>query len=139
MPCRRFSKSNPDIVHAPAGSYSHLAVLPAGYRLLVLAGQLGLTRDGLLPDAVQDQFDQALNNILVIVQSQGASADDVVKLTFYYAEESADRTRHSRALRAMFGERRPPMTLIRVVGLADAKYKVEVDAMAAIADPSVSS
>jgi len=77
--------------------------------------------------------------ILVIVQSQGGSADDVVKLTFYYAEEPADRTRHSRALRAMFGERRPPMTLIRVVGLADAKYKVEVDAMAAIADPSVSS
>jgi len=39
----------------------------------------------------------------------------------------------------MFGERRPPMTLIRVVGLADPKYKVEVDAMAAIADPSASS
>jgi len=95
-----------------------------------LAGQLELTRDGSLPDAVEDQFDQALNNILVILQSQGGSADDVVKLTFYYPEESADRTRHSRALRAMFGERRPPITLIRVVGLADPKYKVEVGASA---------
>ena len=29
------SKSNPEIVHAPAGNYSHLAVVPAGYGLLV--------------------------------------------------------------------------------------------------------
>lgn len=126
------TKSNPDVVHAPAGNYSHLAAVPAGYRLLVLAGQLGLMRDGSLPEAVEDQFEQALQNILAIVQSQGGSADDVIKLTFYYAAEPSDRSRHGRALRSMFGERRPPMTFIRVVGLADPKYKVEVDAMAAV-------
>ena len=76
------SKLNPDILYAPAGNYSQLALVSSGYRFLVLAGQLGLTRDGSLPDAVEDQFDRALNNILVIVQSQGGSADDVVKLTF---------------------------------------------------------
>lgn len=113
------SKLDPDVVHAPVGNYSHLAVVSSGYRLLVLAGQLGLSRDGVLPEAVEDQFDQALQNILAIVRSQGGSADEVTKLTFYSAEEPADLTRHGRALRSMFGERRPPMTLIRVLGPAD--------------------
>jgi len=31
-----------------------------------------------------------------------------------------------------FGEARPAMTMIRVVGLADLKYKLEIDALAAV-------
>jgi len=126
------TKCNPDVVHPPAGNYSHLAVVPPGARTLYLAGQLGMHKDGAVPEAVEDQFEQALQNILEIVRSQGGTADDVAKLTFYYAVEPVDRGRHGRALRAMFGERRPAMTFIRVLGLADPKYKVEVDAVAAV-------
>jgi 2-iminobutanoate/2-iminopropanoate deaminase len=126
------TKCNPDVVHPPAGNYSHLAVVPPGHRLLYLAGQLGMHKDGTVPNAVEDQFEQALQNILQIVTSQGGSAEDVAKLTFFYAEEPSDRGRHGKALRAMFGEYRPAMTFIRVLGLADPRYKVEVEAIAAV-------
>ena len=128
------TKCNPDVVHPPAGNYSHVAIVPAGHRLLYLAGQLGMQKDGTVPEAVEDQFEQALLNILHIVESQGGSAEDVAKLTFFYAEEPTDRSRHGKALRAMFGERRPAMTFIRVLGLADPKYKVEVEAIAAVVE-----
>ena len=128
------TKCNPDVVHPPAGNYSHVAIVPAGHRLLYLAGQLGMQKDGTVPEAVEDQFEQALLNILHIVESQGGSAEDVAKLTFFYAEEPTDRSRHGKALRAMFGERKPAMTFIRVLGLADPKYKVEVEAIAAVVE-----
>ena len=93
------TKCNPDVVHPPAGNYSHVAIVPAGHRLLYLAGQLGMQKDGTVPEAVEDQFEQALLNILHIVESQGGSAEDVAKLTFFYAEEPTDRSRHGKALR----------------------------------------
>ena len=128
------TKVNPDVVHPPAGNYSHVAIVPAGHRIFYLAGQLGMHKDGTVPESVEDQFEQALQNILQIVMSEGGSAEDVAKLTFFYAEEPTDRSRHGKALRAMFGDRRPAMTFIRVVGLADPKYKVEVEAIAAVRD-----
>jgi len=123
---------NPLTVAPPVGNYSHLAIVPPGKRLLVLAGQVGNRPDGSLTDTFEDQFEQALRNILLIVESQGGVAGDIAKLTFYFAEEPSDRTRIRASLPSVFGETRPTMTMIRVVGLADPKYKLEIDALAAV-------
>ena len=56
----------------PAASYRHLAVVPAGSRLLVLAGQIGNLPDGTIVEGLEAQYEQALININAIVASEGA-------------------------------------------------------------------
>ena len=55
----------------PAASYRHLAVVPAGRRLLVLAGQIGNLSDGTIVEGLEAQYEQALVNINTIVASEG--------------------------------------------------------------------
>ena len=47
----------------PAASYRHLAVVPPGRRLLVLAGQIGNLSDGTIVEGLEAQYEQALVNI----------------------------------------------------------------------------
>ena len=56
----------------PAASYRHLAVVPPGRRLLVLAGQIGNLSDGTIVEGLEAQYEQALININTIVASEGA-------------------------------------------------------------------
>jgi len=56
----------------PAASYRHLAVVPSGSRLLVLAGQIGNLSDGTIVEGLEAQYEQALININAIVASEGA-------------------------------------------------------------------
>jgi len=71
---------NPPGMMAPLGHYPHLAVVPAGARLLVLAGQTGHAADGSLPDSVDSHYRNALVNVLAILASQGAGPRHIVKL-----------------------------------------------------------
>lgn len=68
---------NPATVAPPLGHYSHVAVVPAGARLLVLAGQTGHAADGQLPESPEAQFRNALTNILAILASEGAGPGDI--------------------------------------------------------------
>jgi len=55
----------------PAASYRHMAVVPAGRRLLVLAGQIGNFSDGTMVEGLEARYEQALVNINTIVASGG--------------------------------------------------------------------
>jgi enamine deaminase RidA (YjgF/YER057c/UK114 family) len=123
---------NPPGVAAPIGQYSHLAVVPAGYRLLLLAGQVGVTLEGTFPESVEDQFDQALANIGAILSAQGAGFADVAKVTYYFAERPADFTRLRQKMADTFTSS-PAATLLFVAGLASKRIKVEVEVTAAVA------
>ena len=47
---------NPENAPAPAANYSNLAIVPAGYRLLVIAGQIGNLSDGSIVDGLEAQY-----------------------------------------------------------------------------------
>ena len=55
-----------DIPNAPppAANHRHLAIVPGGRRLLVLAGQIGNLMDGTIVEGLKVQYKQALSNIL---------------------------------------------------------------------------
>lgn len=125
-------KLNPPDVAPPIAFYSHLAVVPSGHKLLVLAGQVGNRLDGSIPDSLDDQFEQALNNIVTILRSQGANSEDVVKVTCYLAERPQNFVRIGAALRAAFTGKPPAQTFLIVVGLAYPQLKVEIEAVAAV-------
>jgi enamine deaminase RidA (YjgF/YER057c/UK114 family) len=121
--------SNPPTVAAPIANYSHVATIPAGSDLLVLAGQVGNAPDGTLATGVEAQYEQALANIAAILKSQGATPANLVKLTIYLAEP-IDPARARAAREKAFGTAAPPSTLVYVVRLARPEIKVEIDAMA---------
>jgi enamine deaminase RidA (YjgF/YER057c/UK114 family) len=126
-------KINPPSVPKPVAAYSHVAEVPPGTRLLFLAGQVGNRADGSLPEGVEDQAVQALENIRLILAAEGAGPQDIVKLTFYVAARPASLAKLNAKRAEMFaGTAPPPSTWIQVAGLAKPEYLVEIDAVAAL-------
>jgi enamine deaminase RidA (YjgF/YER057c/UK114 family) len=126
-------KANPPSVPKPVAAYSHVAEVPAGTRMLFLAGQVGNRADGSLPESVDDQAVQALENIRLMLAAEGAGPQDIVKLTFYVAAKPASLAKLNAKREAMFGAvPPPPSTWVYVAGLARPEYLVEIEAVAAV-------
>ena len=121
---------NPDGLAKPVAYYSHLAVVPSGYKQLILAGQVGNRIDGSFPETLDEQFEQAIANILAILKSQAATGRDVVKVTCYLAERPDSYARIGKALKEAFPEPPPAQTFVIVAGLAFTAVKVEIDVQA---------
>ena len=120
---------NPRDVHAPAGPYSHTAVVPQGSELVFVAGQVGMRPDGSIPKAFADQADVAFQNVRACLAAHGLSFDAVVKLGVFllpgqdFQVLRAVRERH-------FGAHRPASTTVCVPQLASPAFLVEVEAIA---------
>ena len=121
---------NPDSIHPPLGAYSHQVEVAPGSRLLVLAGQVGKTADGLVPEDPIDQAKVALENVKRNLEAAGLGVEDVVKLTWYVVG-AIDPQRRRELLMAWLGDHRPASTFLYVAGLASPEYKVEIDVLAA--------
>ena len=121
---------NPESIHPPVGAYSHQIEVPPGSRLLVLAGQVGRTADGTVPEDPIDQAKVALENVKHNLEAAGLGVKDVVKLTWYVVG-AIDAQRRREVLIDWLGDHRPASTFLYVAGLAAPEYKVEIDALAA--------
>jgi enamine deaminase RidA (YjgF/YER057c/UK114 family) len=124
---------NPPGVAPPAAGYRHVAVVPQGQRLLVLAGQVGNRLDGSFVEDLEGQFDQALANVLAIVASEGGTAADIARITCFLVEPPKDFSRIGAALKSVFTAGPPAMSWIYVAGLFRPDVKVEIEAIAAVA------
>jgi 2-iminobutanoate/2-iminopropanoate deaminase len=120
---------NPDTIHAPLGAYSHQVELSPGSRLLVMAGQVGKTLDGSVPEDPIEQARVALDNVKRNLEAAGLEVGDVVKLTWYVVGEM-DARRRREVLMNWLGDHRPASTFLYVAGLASPEYRVEIDAWA---------
>ena len=116
-----------DELPRPGGHYSHAVHFGD---VLFVSGQLGMRPGGShtahLP--FDDQVRQALGNVLTVLRSAGATADDVLKVTAYIV--NVERWPRFNALYAeMMGNARPARTVVPVPQLHYG-YLVEVDAIA---------
>ncbi len=126
---------HPAGVAPPIGSYSHLVSDPAGARLLVVAGQVGVRADGTLAASFEGQFDQALRNALSVIGSQGATAANIIKLNTWAVAGTPIDFNEWRSLRAsLLGEAKPPSTFAYVSRLFSPEFLVELEAWAAVFD-----
>jgi 2-iminobutanoate/2-iminopropanoate deaminase len=126
-------KVNPSTVAKPVAAYSHVAEVPAGHRLLFLAGQIGNRSDGTLAPTIEDQAAQALDNIRAILAAEGAEPRDIVKMTIYAASRPQNMTVISAKRTEIFkGTEPPPSTWIYVAGLARPDILIEIEAIAAV-------
>lgn len=122
--------SNPHVVHAPLGLYSHTAIVPEGTELIYLSGQLGVKPDGSTPDSIAAQADQVFANIVSLLDAHGLGPSSIVKLTtFIVAGQDGDAVRAARLKH--LGSHRPTSTAVFVSQLVDPAWFVEVEAVAA--------
>jgi enamine deaminase RidA (YjgF/YER057c/UK114 family) len=123
----------PDTIAPPFGAYAHGVVVPAGRRLVVTSGQLGLAPDGSIPSDVGAQAAICFANIGAILAAAGGGPTDVVRLNAYVTrrEDFAAYMAERDAWLAGSGHL-PASTLMIVGGFTRAAFLVEVEALAAL-------
>ncbi len=120
---------DPAGVAPPQGAYSHSVEVPAGAGLVFVSGQVPTGLDGMAPATLAEQADQAFANLVAVLAARRVSPDAIVKLTTFLTEPDTARVT-SQARARHLGSHRPASTVIRVAGLIDPAWKIEVEAVA---------
>ena len=113
-------------------NYSNLAIVPAGYRLLVIAGQIGNLSDGSIVEGLEAQYEQAISNINAIVASEGGDSTNIARITVFLAEKPNEGDKIAAAMERNFPSVRPAMSWVYVSELFRPDVKVEIEAIAAV-------
>jgi enamine deaminase RidA (YjgF/YER057c/UK114 family) len=124
---------NPASLARPRG-FSHGVV--AEGRILFVAGQVGWNAQAeIVSDRFEEQFDQALANVLAVVAEAGGGPESLCRLTIYVVDK-AEYVEAQKAIgeryRARMGRHYPAMTLVEVRGLLEPGARVEIEATAVI-------
>lgn len=125
---------NPSELARPSG-FSH-AVSVTAARMVFLAGQVGMARDGtVVSGGVVAQFEQALANVLTALAAAGGQPGDLVSLTIYIVD-LPDYQAHGKQIGAVWrrlaGTDYPAVAGVGVTRLWDPDALVELQGVAAI-------
>lgn len=102
--------------HAPAAIGPYAQAVRAG-NLLITSGQLGLDPlTGMLPEGVEAQAKQSLENIGAILAEAGFARTDVMKTTVFIRNMD-DFARVNGVYAAFFGEHKPARSCVEVSAL----------------------
>lgn len=118
-----------DEAPAAVGAYSQATTNGS---LVFTAGQIPLTPDGeLLADADVDvQTAQALDNLVAVLEAEGADAEDVLKVTVFLAD--IDDFEAMNDTYAQYFESEPPARSAVEAGALPKGVAVEIEAVASI-------
>lgn len=113
-------------------------ILAAKGRTLFLAGQVGWTpEEKFNSENLVPQFEQALKNIVAIVEKAGGKPTDICKMTCFCKDRDqylASRRDLGQIWKDIMGKHYPCMSMIFVVDLLDHPALIEIEAMAVIPD-----
>jgi 2-iminobutanoate/2-iminopropanoate deaminase len=131
----RTTRSNPDTVAAPIGSYSQsVRVETADATWIYVSGQIAVDLDDELvaPNDLPAQTEQVYENLRAVLEAHGATFGDVVKIQTYFT--TLDGLAESREIRARYLPAEPPAsTAVQVVALVVPEAMIEVDVVAVVA------
>jgi enamine deaminase RidA (YjgF/YER057c/UK114 family) len=103
---------------------------------IFVAGQIGWDAAGALAQGdFVAQARQALQNVMRVLAEGGASAEHVVRLTWYVTDVQAYRAASEPlgvVYREIMGKNYPAMTAVQVVALMEADALVEIEATAVV-------
>jgi enamine deaminase RidA (YjgF/YER057c/UK114 family) len=123
---------------APAKGYANGVMTQDG--TLYVGGQIGWEADQVFRshDFI-GQMEQALRNIMAVVEAAGGGAEHLVRLTWYVTDKADYLRRQSevgQAYRRVLGRNFPAMTMVVVAGLIEDEALVEIEATAVIPQPA---
>jgi enamine deaminase RidA (YjgF/YER057c/UK114 family) len=121
---------NPAKSAQPSGPYSLGVEIPAGQRLLFVAGQVPVAADGSTPAGIKAQSEQVWRNILNVLESAGMGVENLVKVN-HYLTKPENIPGYGEVRSRMLGAARPASTMVVVASLVKPEWLVEVEAIAA--------
>jgi enamine deaminase RidA (YjgF/YER057c/UK114 family) len=124
------TRITPAAIHPPAANYSHATGVPPNARWLYLSGQVGIAPDGTIPEDTTAQAQLCFANIEAILREAGMASADLVRLTTYLLDPR-DRAGYMAVRDRFVGSPPPASTLVVISALADPRYRIEVEAVAA--------
>jgi 2-iminobutanoate/2-iminopropanoate deaminase len=130
----RATRSNPDTVAAPMGTYSQAVRVETGDAVWIhISGQIAIDREGNLvgPGDLRAQTRQVFDNLKSILEANGATFSDSVKIGTYLT--TLDDLAGMREVRSEYLTAEPPAsTAVQVVALVVPEALIEIDLVAAV-------
>ncbi|MEI2386836.1 RidA family protein [Breoghania sp. JC706] len=123
----------PERIRAPFARYSHGVEIPAGSRLLVCSGQLGIGGDDAIPEGAEAQSKLCFEAIRALLREAGMDVNDIVRLNAYVTARE-HMAGYMAARDAFVGTPPPASTLMIVSGFTREEFVVEIEALAAKTD-----
>ena len=120
----------PKAIKPPFARYSHGVEVPAGKRLVLCSGQLGIRADDSIPEDAGAQAELCFANIAAILGEAGLGLADVVRINAYVTDRIYLRP-YMDVRDRIFSDPAPASTLMIVSGFARPEFKVEIEAIAA--------
>ncbi|MET0576524.1 MAG: RidA family protein [Mesorhizobium sp.] len=125
-----FSFLTPKTIKPPFARYSHGVEVPAGKRLVLCSGQVGIGPDDEIPDDAGAQAELCFSNIAAILGEAGLKLSDIVRINAYVTERAYLRA-YMDVRDRLFSDPAPASTLMIVSGFARPEFNVEIEAIAA--------
>lgn len=122
---------NPATVYKPLGAYTQTIRVPRDAEWLVIAGQVGMNRQGRLAVGIGKQSEQVFRNILACLRANKMGKRDLVKFTVYLTDSRYVGEYRAAREKVIGNDVLPTSTLVIVDGLASPDILIEVEAWAA--------
>ncbi|CDX37178.1 Endoribonuclease L-PSP [Mesorhizobium sp. ORS 3359] len=120
----------PKAIKPPFARYSHGVEIPAGKRLVLCSGQLGIGADDHVPEDAGAQAELCFKNIAAILSEAGLTLSDIVRINAFVTDR-AHLQPYMNVRNRLFSDPAPASTLMIVSGFARPEFKVEVEVLAA--------
>jgi enamine deaminase RidA (YjgF/YER057c/UK114 family) len=122
---------NPPGLFPPYRAYSHAIEISGTTKLLIISGLNGYLADGVtMPESFDEQGDIIWKHLGTILRSAGMNYQHLISLRTYLADPQYDEA-NVRLRVKYLGDHRVASTVI-CCQLLDPKWKLEIEAMAAI-------
>ncbi|MBB3772311.1 enamine deaminase RidA (YjgF/YER057c/UK114 family) [Angulomicrobium tetraedrale] len=123
----------PVAIRRPFARYSHAVEVPAGARLLLVSGQLGISAQDDIPESAEAQADLCFAALAACLAEADMGVADIVRLNAYVTDR-AHMAGYMAARDRFIADPPPASTLMIVSGFTRPEFKVEVEALAARRD-----
>jgi 2-iminobutanoate/2-iminopropanoate deaminase len=115
-------------------TYNHVVEINGPHRVVYIAGQTAVDKDGKMAQGFRAQAVQVMENIKTALAAVGGSFDNIVKLNSYLVDIAANQPTYRDVRASYFSGKAalPASTSIGVPALAQAGYLIEVEAIAVL-------
>lgn len=122
---------NPETMFVPPG-YTQVVETTGPGRIVYIAGQLGIDKDGRLPGDFRAQATQTFENLKAALASVGGSLEDIVKLNNYILDISYLPIIRDVRGNYLNSDNPPASTTLQVSGFALVGALLEIEAVAVL-------
>ena len=115
-----------DIPNLPPNNATYSQAVRLG-DVIYLSGQLGIRRDGTLPELFEDEVRQALDNVATVLQDAGSAVPLVAKVKIFITDFT--RLGEMNRVYSQYFPHRPAKTTVEIARL-DKGARIEVEVVA---------